>query len=160
MKIKFNNKETYNYLDLWFENKVPQNNLLQRNMFTQRHSPFVEEKDGEKIYGYIQFDLFNFKIFLQNITTLEFWMRTLGTLALSLIMLVLAIGLYFDEIPLLETNFQTIFGKIVLLVLIGIVLFLLIGLSKYLGEGTTKHSFKKNGNKEVEVAISYLDILN
>ena len=145
------NKQIYNYLK---DNKDKSTYSLNLNsgFFVSRLDMFEYEEEDKKIYGYYESQVFNYDVFLRNLTSSSFWFISL--FYLSMWVLVLIVGLNF-EFVLEELDGIDTWGKsIFIIIAIAYLINLFIQFPKFIknfGGCTIKYIFYEDGTKDTEI---------
>ena len=151
------NKQIYNYLEECFNKNFSQYRL--RNDFPVSNvDMFEEEREGEKIYGYTKFKLFNFSIFLKNLTSTLWWFLILFYIALWALVVIMVNNF---EYVLEELNrlglWATLFFTIITIAYVVSLLTQLPKFIKNIGGCTIKHYFYADGSKDIEIYDRHLE---
>ena len=151
------NKQIYNFLK---DSKDKSTHSFNPNngFFVSRWDMFEYEEGGKKIYGYYENQLFNYNVFLRNITSSFFWFITL--FYLSMWVLVLIAGLNFEFVLEEFVRIGT-WGKAISII-IGVVylanLFIqLPSFIKNFGGCTIQYVFYENGTKDTEILSTHFE---
>jgi hypothetical protein len=154
---RMNNKQIYQYLSELESNKFSSIYYLHNGLFRQKYGPFMEEKNGEKIYGYFQDDFFNFEIFKGNVVWSVFWFKLFLALVVISFLLVIVLGTYFDRLEFMGFGESIIF-YVISICIIFIVLRTVYSMVKSIGSGRTIHYFNSDGSKYIKIDVTYSDV--
>ena len=145
------NKQIYNYLK---DNKDKSTHSFNSNngFFVSKLDMFEYEEEDKKIYGYYESQVFNYDVFLRNLTSSFFWFITF--FYLSMWALVLIVGLNF-EFVLEELDRIDTWGKsIFIIIAIAYLINLFIQFPKFIknfGGCTIKYIFYEDGTKDTKI---------